>query len=412
MELEFDSSGNVLPISNEDLSIKNIPSDGSSFGDCFQFAHTFDGYAAFGDDAFRVRDECDLDGDDLSSLRNFLFIQARGHRHGGGPDPGDGEWESEKRAIRSIRRLLMPQSEQVVNNVGSSVPNHVRLTLQQLLEQSGVPVEDALVMRHTPPGELGIAYPSLAAKNLAEFNAYQSIQGPAYQKRLQQKSWLVSFVVNAIGQTVLAGVFFKKSEIAEPERVCIANRLLSKYGYKHGSLDDPIWFDLHLTEHLAKYRGRLVVDWHNPIAWCRDASSSKSIFEITSLSVESLLVPPQLPDWRTIVWTWDRLKTLPQSWRIAIAQWRAIYLIHDTSTRKNYIGSAYGVDNLLSRWEGYAKTGDNDNKYLKPLDPKNLQFSILEVMSQTALPEEVTRRESTWKKRLHTLHPAGLNGNA
>ena len=399
MTLNLDSDGKVVPISNDKLELEHVPGENCTFDEYFRFAHTFDGYKAFGDDAFTAAKDCEPGGDDLSSLRNYLFVQARGWRHGGGPEPNYEEWETERRVLRSIRRVL------------SYGDNGFRLTLQSLLEQSGITLSDALIMRHTPPGALGTAYPSLAATDLESFHAYQSIQGPAYEKRLKQKGWLISFVVDGSGQTVLAGVFRKRGEVSDPSRLPAANAVLAKFDFVHAAGDDPLWFDLLLTEHLGKFRGRLVVEWHNHIAWCRDADSSKSIFEVTSISPESLLVPPKLPDWRSILWSWNELKSLPQSWRIAISQWRAIYLIHDSSSNRNYVGSAYGAENLLTRWEGYGKTGDNDNKYLVPLDPDAFTFSILEVLSPTATESEVTTRESTWKRRLHTLYPAGLNGN-
>jgi len=402
MNFEADSKGKILLISNDNLELRHVPGDDCTFGDLFRFAHTFDGYDVFGDHAGAIAaaENCNADGDDLSTLRNFLFIQARGWRHGGGPEPKHHEWEIERRALSSIRRIL------------SHGDDGFTLTLQSLLEQSGVDLSDALIMRHTPPGDLGTAYPSLAATDHEDFHAYQSIQGHAYEKRLKQKGWLVSFVVDAAGQTVLAGVFEKRGEILDSSKIDAANSLLSKYGFFAGADDGRLWFDLSLTKHLGKFRGRLVVEWHNHISWCRNAESSSSIFEVTSISAESLLVPPKLPDWREIRWTWNALKSLPQSWRIAISQWRAIYLIHDTSSNKNYVGSAYGVDNLLSRWEGYGKNGDNDNKHLKPLNPEGFIFSILEVLSPTATESEVTTRESTWKRRLHTRYPEGLNGNS
>ncbi|GAA4473623.1 GIY-YIG nuclease family protein [Novipirellula rosea] len=412
MNLEYDSNGNILLIPNEDLLLENIPGDDCSFAEYFKFAHTFDGYEVFGDDAFTVCNRCDVEGNDLSSLRNFLFIKARGWRHSGGPEPNNDEWNAERCAIRSIRRIVSERN--LMSTVQDDIPldDGFRLTLQSLLEQSGVDLSDALIMRHTPPGALGIAYPSLAATNHEVFHAYQSIQGPAYEKRLKQKGWLISFVVDAAGQTVLAGVFRKENEILDSSKIEAANRVLSRFAFQSTAAETPIWFELSLSGHLSKFRGRLVVEWHNHISWCRDADSPKSVFEVTSISPESLLVPPKLPHWRSIIWKWDDLKTLPQSWRIAISQWRAIYLIHDSSTNKNYVGSAYGSDNLLARWEGYAKSGNNDNKHLKPLDPSGFSFSILEVLSHTATESEVTTRESTWKKRLHTLYPNGLNGNA
>lgn len=57
---------------------------------------------------------------------------------------------------------------------------------------------------------------------------------------------------------------------------------------------------------------------------------------------------------------------------------RAIYYIFDPSDGKGYVGSAYGSENLLQRWLGYAATGHGANPHLKMRDRQNFQFTILE----------------------------------
>lgn len=92
-------------------------------------------------------------------------------------------------------------------------------------------------------------------------------------------------------------------------------------------------------------------------------------------------------------------------------QWQAIYYIRDKSTGKGYVGSAYGEDNLLQRWQEYARTGHGGNKWLKGLAPENFEFSVLQLLPVSAVIEEVIAAEQSWKKRLHTLYPDGLNDN-
>jgi len=107
--------------------------------------------------------------------------------------------------------------------------------------------------------------------------------------------------------------------------------------------------------------------------------------------------------------TWDRLNTLPESWRTKLEEWRAIYLIHDMSDGKNYVGSAYGEDNLDHRWAEYVRTGGHGgNVQLRGREPNNFLFSILELVGPSMPMEEVVEIERSWMLRLHT-RTGGLN---
>ena len=97
--------------------------------------------------------------------------------------------------------------------------------------------------------------------------------------------------------------------------------------------------------------------------------------------------------------------------RTALEQWRGIYLIWDKSDGLAYVGSAYGQMNILGRWTGYAETGHGGNKHLRKRDPSNFWFTILQRVSPDLEDAEVIRLENTWKARLHTRTPHGLNEN-
>ena len=106
---------------------------------------------------------------------------------------------------------------------------------------------------------------------------------------------------------------------------------------------------------------------------------------------------------------------IPTSWRTALSHWRGVYLIHNVSDGKNYVGSAsgalHGSENLLGRWQNYAHGGDGGNKLLLGRDPANFRFSILQIVAHDLGGAEVVAIENTWKDRLHTRGPFGLNNN-
>lgn len=102
---------------------------------------------------------------------------------------------------------------------------------------------------------------------------------------------------------------------------------------------------------------------------------------------------------------------LPSSWRARLAEWRAIYLIFDESDGKAYVGSAYGQENILGRWQAYARDGHGGNRELLGRDPRTFRFTILERLAPDLLPEEAIAKERRWKSRLHSRVPFGLNAN-
>ena len=85
--------------------------------------------------------------------------------------------------------------------------------------------------------------------------------------------------------------------------------------------------------------------------------------------------------------------------------------IHDLSDGKSYVGSAYGEENILQRWREYARSGHGGNKHLRGRDATNFRFAILQRLSPDLPDAEVIRAEATWKERLLSRWPSGLNDN-
>ena len=106
-----------------------------------------------------------------------------------------------------------------------------------------------------------------------------------------------------------------------------------------------------------------------------------------------------------------------QSWKSVLSNVKGVYLIVDTLTGKQYVGSAYGEDCIWHRWVNYAINGHGDNKLLKELlsingtaYKYNFKYSVLEVCNMSLSNEYIIARENHWKEVLMT-RKFGLNDN-
>ena len=79
-----------------------------------------------------------------------------------------------------------------------------------------------------------------------------------------------------------------------------------------------------------------------------------------------------------------------------------------------YVGSAYGENMILGRWQSYVKTGHGGNVELKKMKfdhiKKNFRYSILDIFKSTVDDQIIFTRESWWKAVLQTRE-FGYNNN-
>jgi hypothetical protein len=289
--------------------------------------------------------------------------------------------------------------------------------LHDLLREKGIETQsDVLVMRHTPKEpDLNRNLPSLAETRPDLFNAYQSTQGnKTKEDQLKKAKYLASFIGHERHKAIFVGLF----KVGEGWKLDFVNYWrdsahleLKRYGMKGftGKRKAVLKFPLDEMKAFQDWKGKLIIDWPGShLAWSRWMKDNK--FSVCALLEESKLAKA-MPDWTEIVWRYDELKKLPQSWEDRMSQWRGIYFIFDRGCNKGYVGSAYGAENIIGRWRQYGKTGHGGNKYLRKCKSENLRFSILEIDSHIRPPAEIIEKESSWKARLHTRYPQGLNGN-
>jgi GIY-YIG catalytic domain-containing protein len=291
------------------------------------------------------------------------------------------------------------------------------MNLNDLLTGKGIDTQQVLVLRHRPhETELNKVLPWLAAEKPDVFNAYQQTQGEKLEKTMTGAGFVASFIGHEPGKALFVGLYeigaSKPLTLEEFWRVpaYIEMKAFGMQGFTGGDGRSSIlWFDLKLRDFYASWKGKLIVGWPPPErSWWRRAHRN----EIPVLAIlEDSALDAAMPEWDEIALTWDELGVLPTRWRSALSQWRGIYYIFDSSDGKGYVGSAYGDSNLLGRWQTYAASGHGGNRLLRQRDHRRFRFSILQRVSPDMDDNDVIRLETTWKERLHTRQPYGLNDN-
>lgn len=299
------------------------------------------------------------------------------------------------------------------------------MNLNDMLRSEGIDPEIVVVFRHRPvERELQKVLPWLAVERPELFNAYQQTQGSTRVenslKRLVGNGYVASFIGHEPGRALFVALY--KIESSSPLtsaefRAASVYQELNSFGGTIWFTEEMAnqgratveWFNLTATDFYSSWKGKLVVNWPPPErSWWRRAQNND--FSIHAIREESAF-DAGMPEWDEINLTWEELKILPTRWKQLMSQWRGIYYIFDVSDCKGYVGSAYGESNLIGRWENYGATGHGGNKLLRNRDPVNFRFSILQRVSPDLAVSDVVRIETSWKERLHTYAPQGLNDN-
>ena len=292
------------------------------------------------------------------------------------------------------------------------------MRLNDLLAGKNIDPARVLVLRHRPhEPELNKVLPWLAAERPDTVNAYQQTQAPKLQGAMTRAAHVASFIRYRPAQALFVGLYWIEGSrpITQEEfwKIPAYREMREKFGVRGFDGDDgrtsKLFFDLRLTDFYPEWKGKLVVGWPPPErSWWRLAHRNeiavRAILEDSALDQE-------MPPWNEIVLTSADLSVLPNAWCDALQHWRGIYYIRDASDGKSYVGAAYGRDNILGRWRLYAASGHGGNRLLRMRDPRQFQFSVLERVSPDMPDDEVIAHENTWKERLHTRAPDGLNDN-
>ncbi|MBX9643463.1 MAG: GIY-YIG nuclease family protein [Novosphingobium sp.] len=291
------------------------------------------------------------------------------------------------------------------------------LTLNQLLRFSGIDPKEVLVFRHRPwEPALNKVFDSLVSQRRDLFDCYQSAHAPNTEAALCRAKYVASFVRFRPKLALFVGLYDNVGQRTLTVAECEARPLhqeLVRLGMGGQKASDGretlIEFSLKSTEWHRDWSERLIVQWPGlERSWYRWADRNE--FPVEAISESSCLVKP-MPTWDELTIDWQNLALLPPHWKAALSQWRGVYLIIDQSDGMQYVGSAYGGENLLQRWSEYSRTGHGGNKGLRSRNPANFRFAILQRTSPDLPDSDVIALEGTWKERLRSRVPYGLNVN-
>lgn len=237
----------------------------------------------------------------------------------------------------------------------------------------------------------------------------------------------VLFFKNADNKTLLEGQYWNyKKKSYKTGQVTIGFLKLN---------DENLWLLFHvgkITKDLNKlngigyeyqvlpeykiYFGRLIIRFKN---------KAQNMVRMATKVMQDCEVVQILPDtydndifpgYDKVKLTWAELKRviIKESWKTALQNQKGVYLITDSSNGKMYIGSAYGEQMILGRWESYIKNGHGGNAELKSIGKeyikKHFEYSILDIFKSTTDDHVILERESWWKSVLRTRE-FGYNKN-
>lgn len=165
-----------------------------------------------------------------------------------------------------------------------------------------------------------------------------------------------------------------------------------------------------------KYFGRIIVRFKNKSQnMVRKAISVIDDCEISQI-LPDIFDNDIFPGYDKVNVSWNELSRVitKDTWITALRNQKGIYLITDTSNGKMYIGSAYGDEMILNRWESYVQTGHGGNKALRNLAFKHIKtyfrYSILDIFKSTTESQIIIERENWWKETLLS-RKFGYNAN-
>lgn len=234
---------------------------------------------------------------------------------------------------------------------------------------------------------------------------------------------ILAFVPLSGSRALLSGAFINKGAMTRTEFEQVEG--YAEYADYRQSIGmdtrstAPFCYDFEVCQELQELFDRLIIDWGgSAISWYQN-KVDKDISEILPLGFVM-----NFPGWEHVNITHQELQAIVEKpsgnadWKNFLQSHDGVYLILDSATGLQYIGSATGDSGLWGRWSGYANTGHNGNLYLEKLltengstYARNFSFSLHHVFARGSVTEkDVLFYESLLKKKLGS-RAFGLNAN-
>ena len=241
-----------------------------------------------------------------------------------------------------------------------------------------------------------------------QLEIYQSVQGRHVFSKCDQ---IVSFIGRENSKAQFFGVFDVVGYHHNP-----GNQWPEQFLYPSMPVGHYI-YSLVENKKFVDLKGRVVIEWGQSTRAWTQWLKSKEVVEI--LPKGYVRTFPGYLDFVLDYKELQRIIEYPDSnkeWHLRLAAVAGIYLIADTMTGKQYVGSAYGQEGILGRWKSYAGNGHGENDQLLDLiqsDPtyaNYFRFTVLRTLPKTITNREVIEYETLYKEKLGS-RAFGLNSN-
>jgi len=172
-------------------------------------------------------------------------------------------------------------------------------------------------------------------------------------------------------------------------------------------------------EEYSKYLDRVIVKCRskNLRNICQKASGLMEKLDLVEILPEHFReVNHKFPVYDKINVSWKELKSVlkKENWITALQNQKGVYLITDIDKGKLYVGSAYGENMILGRWQSYVSSHHGGNADFKKLTTKhienNFRYSVLDIFKSSTDDQIIIERESWWKNILQSKE-FGYNKN-
>jgi hypothetical protein len=189
------------------------------------------------------------------------------------------------------------------------------------------------------------------------------------------------------------------------------------FPYPNFATGEDIYYELTAMPGYEDFEDRIIIDWGKGTRSWHQRLSEKEVFEVLPKGYVT-----HFPGYFNFVLSFEELSNIIKNpfpnreWHQLLSQVAGIYLIVDSQSGLQYVGSAYGQDGILGRWKDYVNTKHGGNQKLVEILSKdmnaanNFNFSILHTLPLTLTQGEVIDYEILYKKKLGS-RAFGLNSN-
>lgn len=182
--------------------------------------------------------------------------------------------------------------------------------------------------------------------------------------------------------------------------------------------DGGYFYRLEKVSGFEDIEDRAIIEWGGSARrWDQNLTEKKVVEILPQGYVRSF------PGYHDFILKFDELRRIVDSpdsnrvWHTMLSAVAGVYLIVDTTTGNQYVGSAYGKNGIMGRWTRYSKDGHGENAKLQELLSErgseyaaNFSFTILQTVSTSLSRREVIAHENIWKDKLGS-RAFGLNLN-